>query len=57
MVGINQATGQDVLLELVGGNEARELRCATLLAEDDSVHVMGQKFCAARTGKSDLKSV
>ncbi len=40
MVGINQATGQDVLLELVGGNEARELRCATLVAEDDSVHVV-----------------
>jgi hypothetical protein len=25
MVGVNQATGQDVLLELVGGSEAREL--------------------------------
>ena len=40
MVGINQSTGQDVLLELVGGNEARELRCATLVGEDDSVHVI-----------------
>jgi hypothetical protein len=40
MKGINQATGQDVLLELVGGNEARELRCATLVAEDDSIHVI-----------------
>jgi hypothetical protein len=40
MVGINQTTGQDVLLELAGGNEARELRCATLVAEDDSVHVI-----------------
>src|SRR6266436_1262809 len=40
MVGINQTTGQDVLLELVGGNEARELRCATLIGEDDSVNVI-----------------
>jgi hypothetical protein len=40
MVGVNQTTGQDVLLELVGGNEARELRCATLIAEDDSAHVI-----------------
>ena len=40
MVGVNQATGKDVLLELVGGNEARELRCATLVAEDDTVHVI-----------------
>jgi hypothetical protein len=40
MVGVNQATGQDVLLELVGGNEARELRCATLVGEDDTVHVI-----------------
>lgn len=40
MVGVNQATGQDVLLELVGRNEARELRCATFTAEDDSLHVI-----------------
>jgi hypothetical protein len=40
MVGINQATGQDVLLELVGSTEARELRCVTLVAEDDSVYVI-----------------
>jgi hypothetical protein len=40
MVGVNQATGQDVALELVGGNEARELRCATLVADDNTVHVI-----------------
>lgn len=41
MIGVNQSTGQDVLLELVGGNEARELRCATFIAEEDnSVHVI-----------------
>jgi hypothetical protein len=36
MVGANPTTGQEVLLELVSGNEARELRCATFVAEEDN---------------------
>lgn len=40
MVGIKHLTGENVLLELVGENEARELRCVRLTTEDDNVHVI-----------------
>ena len=40
MKGANQQTGNTVLLEVVGENQVRELRCAHLLAEDDSVYVI-----------------
>ena len=40
MQGLNQQTGSTVLLEVVGENQVRELRCAQLVAEDDSVHVI-----------------
>jgi hypothetical protein len=40
MLGTNQTTGQTVLLELLNGSEARELRCVQLVADDDSVHVI-----------------
>jgi len=40
MQGCNQQTGNTVVLEVVGENQVRELRCAQLVAEDDSVHVI-----------------
>jgi hypothetical protein len=40
MLSTNQQTGKKVLMELIGGNEARELRCLTLVTDDDSTHVI-----------------
>jgi hypothetical protein len=40
MLATNQSTGQNVLVEMISDKEARELRCARLTAEDDSVHVI-----------------
>lgn len=40
MLGTNQQTGDNVMLELVGGTEARELRCAQLVDDNDEVHVI-----------------
>jgi hypothetical protein len=40
MLGTNQQTGDNMLLELVGENEVRELRCVQLVADDDTVHVI-----------------
>lgn len=40
MMGISHLTGDNVLLELVGDNEARELRCVRLTSEDDKVYVI-----------------
>ncbi len=40
MLGTNQQTGNNVLLELTGENQVRELRCVQLVAEDDTVRVI-----------------
>lgn len=40
MLGTDLQTGKNVLLEVVGENAVRQLRCATLVAEDDTVHVI-----------------
>ncbi len=40
MIAVNQKTGEDVPLELVGGNRVTELRCVTLTADDDSTYVI-----------------
>lgn len=40
MLATSQQTGNNVLLELLGEIQAKELRCAQLVAEDDTVHVI-----------------
>jgi hypothetical protein len=40
MIAVNQKTGENVPLELVGGNKVTELRRVTLTADDDSTHVI-----------------
>jgi hypothetical protein len=40
MLATNQDTGQNVLIELLNDKEARELRCARLIADDDTVRVI-----------------
>jgi hypothetical protein len=40
MLGTDNQTGKNVLLEVVGENAVRQLRCVTLVAEDDTEHVI-----------------
>ena len=40
MLATNQDTGQSVLVELLSETEARELRCAHLITDDDNVRVI-----------------
>jgi hypothetical protein len=40
MLATNQNTGQNVLVELLGDTEARELRCAQLIGDDDIVRII-----------------
>lgn len=40
MVGTDRETGDNMLLELVSEKEARELRCAKLIADDGSIHII-----------------
>ena len=40
MLGTDIQTGKNVLLEVIGENEVRQLRHASFVAEDDTVHVI-----------------